>query len=356
MKLSFGARRQLIRQRRRVQGAVQRNSARWKWMGGRPVSLPVLNRSLWKIAEPTSDYYLLLLLSGSIASFGLLANSAATIIGAMIVAPLMGPILAIGYAIVAGNRRLLKRSILALSTGAVLTITIAVIIGGILGSIDPGSEIMGRTQPTLLDLGVALAAGATGALAQCRRDISNTLPGVAIAVALVPPLSVVGLGLSLGSLAIAGGSFLLFLTNLVGIILASSGVFLWQNYGTFARARQGLIAALLAMFTLTIPLGLSLQAAVRRAQVVTVAEEVLRSRYRTVQGFRLRDIRVRLQGQLTNLEIELDAPPNVITANLVDEVRQEMETRLRSPVSVNVRLLLIEQFQSGETTPAPRRR
>lgn len=249
MKLSFGARRQLIRQRRRVQDAVQRNSGRWKWIGGRPVSLPVLNRSLWKIAEPTSDYYLLLLLSGSIASFGLLANSAATIIGAMIVAPLMGPILAIGYAIVAGNRRLLKRSLLALSTGALLTVTVAVIIGGILGSIDPGSEIMGRTQPTLLDLGVALAAGATGALAQCRRDIANTLPGVAIAVALVPPLSVVGLGLALGSLPIAGGSFLLFLTNLVGIILASSGVFLWQNYGTFTRARQGLMAAVLAMFT-----------------------------------------------------------------------------------------------------------
>lgn len=356
MKLSFGARRQLIRQRRRVQSAVARNSGQWKWMEGRPVSLPVLNRSLWKIAEPTSDYYLLLLLSGSIASFGLLANSAATIIGAMIVAPLMGPILAIGYAIVAGNRRLLKRSLLSLSTGSLLTVTIAMLIGGVLGSIDPGSEIMGRTQPTLLDLGVALAAGATGALAQCRRDISNTLPGVAIAVALVPPLSVVGLGLALGSVPIAGGSLLLFLTNLVGIILASSGVFLWQNYGTFARARQGLIAALLALFVLTIPLGLSLQAVLRRNHVVTVAQEVLRDRYLAVPGVRLRDIRVNIRQQATHLELELDAPPDIVTAELVEDFRSQMETRLRSPVSVGVRLLLIEQFQAGEQPPSIRRR
>lgn len=356
MKLSFAARRQLIRQRRRVQDVVKRNSGRWEWLRGRPVTLPVLNRSLWQIAEPTSDYYLLLLLSGSIASFGLLANSAATIIGAMIVAPLMGPILAIGYAIVAGNRRLLKRSLLAMTTGALLTIAIATVIGSILGSIDPGSEIMGRTQPTLLDLGVALAAGATGALAQCRRDISNTLPGVAIAVALVPPLSVVGLGLSLGSLAIAGGSLLLFLTNLVGITLASSGVFLWQNYGTVARARHGLTAALLAMLALTIPLGLSLQAVVRRNQVVTTAEQVIRSRYQTTAGIRLRDIRVQLRGQRTNLEIELDAPPNVVTAELVGELQQEIEAQLRSPVSVNVRLLLIEKFQAGASTLDPNRR
>lgn len=104
---------------------LQKNSPDWKWLVEKPAPLPVLNRSLWTGAVPSVNFYSLLFLSGAIATLGLLANSAATIIGAMIIAPLMGPIIAIAYSVSMGNRLLLRRASFTLFTDIMLTVAIA---------------------------------------------------------------------------------------------------------------------------------------------------------------------------------------------------------------------------------------
>ena len=109
------------------------NSGDWHWLSEKPMPIAGINRKLWRGAVPSLSFYSLLSLSAIISTFGLLANSAATIIGAMIIAPLMGPIIAIAYSIVSGNQRLLKRSSFTLLKGVLLTVAISILITKLVG-------------------------------------------------------------------------------------------------------------------------------------------------------------------------------------------------------------------------------
>jgi uncharacterized hydrophobic protein (TIGR00271 family) len=168
-----------------------------------------------------SAFWVLLVLAALIASAGIVADSTATVIGAMIVAPLMTPILGIVLSVAIGDGRNLAVSIALVATGALAV----VVVGYLIGLVNPipvdattSSQVAGRVQPHLIDLVAAVATGAVGAFALVRRDVSDTLPGVAIAISLVPPLAVVGLTLEAGTGSESVGALLLFLTN-VGAIL-----------------------------------------------------------------------------------------------------------------------------------------
>lgn len=178
-------------------------------------------------AQLSANYIVLVLASCAIATFGLLENSAAVIIGAMIIAPLMMPIESLAFAIVDGMPKLFARSLLTLGAGIVLAILLSAAIESMVRLASFGDEVLARTRPTLLDLGVALAAGAIGGFARVKPSISNTLAGTAIAVAIMPPLCVVGLSLAHHDQKVALGAFLLFLTNLLGITLACMIVYLF---------------------------------------------------------------------------------------------------------------------------------
>jgi uncharacterized hydrophobic protein (TIGR00271 family) len=177
-------------------------------------------------ARPGTNYFVLIVLSCIIATLGLLLNSGAVVIGAMLVAPLMSPILAFSLGLVLGDVRLIRLSIEAVFKGVALAIIIAVFIGILSPFKELTDEMIARTQPTLLDLAVALASGMAGAYALAHKDVSAALPGVAISAALMPPLGAVGLGLSLGDAQVAGGAFLLFVTNIASISLAGAIVFM----------------------------------------------------------------------------------------------------------------------------------
>ncbi len=173
-------------------------------------------------------FSVLLTLAGIIASAGLISNSVASIIGAMIIAPLMGPIVGIALGIVTGLPKRAVQSLIVTAAGIVTTILIGVVMGAWLGSapdVPQNSEIVGRTSPTLIDLVVALAAGAAGAYAASNAKVADSLPGVAIAISLVPPLGTAGILLSAGLPEEAAGALLLFATNFVSIVLAASVVF-----------------------------------------------------------------------------------------------------------------------------------
>ena len=182
-------------------------------------------------SEPQSSFYALLIASSLIASFGLIANSTAVVIGAMLVSPLMTPILGISLALVRGDARLLRRALLAETVGVFLTVAMATFFGLLPVNIEATPEMLARTQPNLLDLLVAVIAGFAGAYAMVDERISPALPGVAIATAIVPPLSNTGLCLALGAYEGASGSFLLFLANFLSILLVASIIFFFAGLG-----------------------------------------------------------------------------------------------------------------------------
>lgn len=176
-------------------------------------------------AYPTIEYYVLTILSCIIATAGLLQGATATIIGAMIVAPLMTPILAFSLGIIWGDSFLISTSLKSLLKGILLAIGISAAIAFLVPTGNYSPEILSRTNPTIFDIIVALVSGVVGAYGYANKNISATLVGIAIAVALMPPLCTVGIGLGTMNLRIAGGAFVLFAINLVSISLSGAVIF-----------------------------------------------------------------------------------------------------------------------------------
>ncbi len=339
--------RPVIKTARQVGRMWDVDGADWHWMANNPLPLKSLNRSLWRTAEPSFNYYIMLFLSSVISALGLLAGSTAAIIGAMIVAPLMGPITGVAFAMTMGNRRLLKRSGLSLITGALLTIGTAYLICTLVGLNTLNDEILERTRPTLIDLVIGLAAGAAGSFAKTRRDVADALPGVAIAVALVPPLSVIGIGLAYADMGIVSGSTLLFLTNLAGIILSGGLVFIWQDYGSIKRAKRGLTASMIMLGLLGIPLGLSLRDLVIQERTRSLVSDLIRRDTETFRNTNIRRLRVTKRGQLLRIKLEVAAPVNSISANQVNLVQQFLEDQLERQVILAVSVFPLEEFSAG---------
>jgi len=188
-----------------------------------------------------ATYWLQVIFAAGIATIGLVLNSPAVIIGAMLISPLMGPILSLGLSLATGDFILLARAIANLTLSCCMAVGFAVFLIFSLPFKEVTSEILARTQPNILDLGVALFSGAVGAIAICRpvKGVVTSIPGVAIAVALMPPLCVVGFGIGSAfslnlsdGLQIARGGGLLFITNLVAISFASLLVFLVLHIDT----------------------------------------------------------------------------------------------------------------------------
>lgn len=312
------------------------NSGDWQWMANNPLPLKSLNRSLWRGAEPSFNYYMMLFLSGVISTLGLLAGSTAAIIGAMIVAPLMGPIIGMAFAITMGNRRLLKRSVLSVVTGTLLTVGTAYLICSIIGLNSLNSEILQRTRPTLIDLAIGLAAGAAGAFATTRREVAEALPGVAIAVALVPPLSVIGIGLAHGDLSIFTGSTLLFLTNLAGIVLSGGLVFIWQDYGSIRRAKRGLTASTIVIAVLGIPLGVAMRDLIVEERARSVVGNLIRRETETFGGTDIRRLRVDSTEDGLSVYLEVAARVDSISDNQVELVHAFLEREMKRPIELDV--------------------
>lgn len=178
-------------------------------------------------AEAQFDYLAMTALSGLIAAFGLLLDSAAVIIGAMLVAPLMQPLIAFGIGVVAGRPRLALRALTTVLIGTGLVMGMSILSGLVVGVAVPTDAILSRGSPSLLDATVALAAGTAGAYATARKDIPAALAGVAIAAALVPPIGAAGLAIAAGRGALAGGASLLFAVNIACIAVVSAVVFQW---------------------------------------------------------------------------------------------------------------------------------
>jgi len=218
-------------------------------------------------------FAVLIVLSTMIAAFGLLANSAAVVIGAMLVAPLMTPMLALSASLVYAQMRRFVGALLMVIFGTIAAIAVGWFVAFIAsGGITPDaldSEILARTSPSLLDLGIAIAAGLAGGYVLTHKGSMSSLPGVAIAVALVPPLATIGVTLRLGATDLATGALLLYTTNLIAIVLSASVVMLMSGFvpdhiRQLARGKMGirLLPWVIALIAVAVPLALHTRAVI----------------------------------------------------------------------------------------------
>lgn len=291
-----------------------------------------------------SSFWVLIVLATVIATAGVIADSTATVIGAMIVAPLMTPILGTALSVVLANRRLIVKNLAMVVLGALCVVVIAYVLGLTTHTLlvaDTNSQIAGRVSPHLIDLIAALATGGVGAFAMVRSDVSDALPGVAIAISLVPPLAVVGLTLESGAPAQAAGALLLFGTNVSAIIATGTVIFLAYRVHATAHAmgvaagriHRGALAAVLgALVVLAVPLGLGSAFLVQQEVLVARATPPARE-WAQSHGWQISEITFR-QGTLRI--VALGPPPSIDEAGL----RRSLDDAGLSGVDVRVTLVL----------------
>ncbi len=292
-------------------------------------------------ARPDVDFFVMMALAAAIATLGLVLNNPAVIIGAMLVAPLMSAVLGIGLGIVQGDLRLLRVAGEAVVRGIILAVAVGLLMAWIMPGASPNAEILGRTSPSLLDLAVALASGAAGAYALCRKDVSASLPGVAIAAALVPPLTTIGIGLALGRGWIAGGASLLFLTNLVAISTAGGLIFFWLGFrpGSGEQKRRlvfqrGAVWLLALLAVLSALLGILTVNSLRQAAFERAVQEVLAAEITAREGWELADWQIASREDDTlHLEIHIRASRQVLYQEMA-HLQARLAERLQQPVAL----------------------
>jgi uncharacterized hydrophobic protein (TIGR00271 family) len=244
------------------------------------------------------NFLLMMCLSTAIAALGLLINSPAVIIGAMVVAPLMTPLIAAGCALVRGDLSLFYNSLRSMLFGSLVALGVSVVVGVLIPNDTLTLEMLSRGKPDILDLFVGLFAGAAAAYATARPKVTAALVGVAVAAALVPPLATVGLALTEGDFLVAEGAGFLFITNLVSIIIGAAAMFylmgiqgLYQNMRSPLMLRRVLLCMVLVLGLLCAPLGYKRADRIKEGQLrprtyplSPVLSEKIRDRIEQVPG------------------------------------------------------------------------
>ena len=307
-----------------------------------PRDREAIRREIREGAAFCGTFILMNALAAVVASYGLLMDSAAVVIGAMIIAMLLGPITAIALALVEGDRLLLRTALLTEVGGAVLVFAIALGIGWIHRALPLKAEIMARTAPNLMDLIVALAGGAAGAYAMITPRISANLVGVAVATALVPPLATCGICLARGATQLGFGGFVLYITNLTAIQVASSVVL---GLGGFRRSlqpeenglamlkRHGLSLALL--MALIVALGINFGQSVAQERLESSVRDQLKRALQPYADAQLAGVRFEPAGDRTAVYARV-----YNTGSFSPDEVAAIESRIRPPDGARIDLHL----------------
>lgn len=289
-------------------------------------------------------YMLLVVLASAIATLGLLQGSTAVVIGAMLVSPLLGPIMGIGFGLATFEPALIKRALVTLGAGIGLAIAVAMVIVWLSPISDVTPELRARTQPTLLDLGVAVVGGIAGVYSIMRR-LSGVMVGVAIATALVPPLSTVGFGLVTGRPEFALGAGLLFLTNALAIAFSATLVARLNHFGpslTPQHTAVQLVGILSVIGVLAIPLGLSLNTIAAEVR----ARSVVQNQLQLVLGDEARIDTLAVRQEADGIVVDGVVIVGRYTAGLPRKIEAELQRLLGQRATVRV-VQLRQQTDAG---------
>ena len=288
----------------------------------------------------TPRYAFMTLMSAGIAVLGLLLNSPAVVIGAMLISPLMGPMIGLGFSIAMINGNEIRRTSISLVAGILLAVLFSAMVVFFSPIKDLTSEIAARTRPNLFDLLVALFSALAGAYAMIRGR-EGTIVGVAIATALMPPLATIGYGLAMLNSAVFFGSLMLFVTNLMTIAIAAAIMARLYGFGPKLTSRQsGIQAAIIiaVLLALAIPLGYSLSQIAWEARAQRQTREILTAQFPK-------------QAKIDQLDIDFGREPLAVRATILTpqfraQAGKEGEALLGKALGRPVKLTL-DQFRVG---------
>jgi len=349
---------------RRIKVMFHRLSGEWRPLLEPRVASEQIATEMKAASFPTISFFVLLAVASAIATFGLLANSAPAIIGAMIIAPLMTPIMGLSYGVVQASWQQAVRSAITIFLGVVVVMGISFFSARFIEIKVAGTEMLSRAFPSLLDLGVAMAAGAAGAFSMSRESIRNSLAGVAISVSLVPPLAVAGIGLALGRKAtadvglsfrevglfsggndIAVGASVLFLTNLAAIVVVAGTVMAIQGYARWMRGIFGLVCAVVASIVLMQPLTEELEKLRVKSMVLRLVKTLPVTHPHTFEStLRLDTLRVRTEDDVIHVRGEGTVARDKVESLQahLDLFRHELEEKAGQPVILEIEAIPVD--------------
>jgi len=311
-------------------------------------------------ADISGSYLLMIVFSCLVALLGLLTNSVAVVIGAMLISPLMGPIFTAALAFGIGDLHLARKALKIITVSILLSVLVAAFFTLLSPLKAPTQEILSRTRPNIYDLLIAAFAGAAGAYALCTRvNYLFVTTGVAVATAVIPPLSVVGYGIGTGQAAIALGGFLLFFTNLVAIVISSDIVFhIFRFRASMAeearypvRRRVQILGAVLVI--ISVPLVYTLVTDISKVKLTSRIERVLKRHLDSKDHSRMTDFN--FQRERNGLSV-MASVNTVRFYNVSSErmIENDLKTVLKTPVRLDLEQVIVRSGGVEPQLPATR--
>ncbi|MEO5334137.1 MAG: DUF389 domain-containing protein [Magnetococcus sp. YQC-5] len=310
----------------------------------------------YKQSSFTPGYAFMTIMALNLATLGLLLNSPSVIIGAMLISPLMGPIMAVGFAFPSLDFALLSKGGVTLLAGVLIAIATATLLVYISPINDLTSELLARTRPNLFDLLVALFSGLVGGYAIVRNN-STAIVGVAIATALMPPLATVGFGIATQQIWVARGAAMLFITNITAIAVGVAIIAIWYGFGQIVSKKilfwQSVITILVGM-ALLIPLLKSLATIATEMGVNQTVRKVLRAQVENNLSNLLGEYRVNLLAD-GSVQVVGIAYVEKIGIGLEKMMTQDLEVSLGRKVSVMMKQIPVLDMETlkEKTEPPP---
>lgn len=286
-------------------------------------------------ARINQSYLYLMILSTLLASIGLFASSAAVIIGAMLIAPLMTPIVSLSMGLLRAESDMIQHSLLKITVGIALAIGASSLLGMLIPYSELTAEMKARIDPTLLDLSVAVISGVAAAYSKSFKEIIQSLAGVAIAVALVPPLATAGIGLGQGNMTMFTGAFLLFFTNLVGITIAAVVTFQLLGFSNVVKSKKSVMFIGVLLLAISVPLYFSYDKMLQKHQMT----QVLKEHCFVIEGkeIHINKAVAQIHGNMREIELELLVKESLDRHDL-EQLKEEIQKLFQDPIVIKAKV------------------
>jgi len=314
-----------------------------------PVSASYLKKTIEENVNLSTSYFALLFFSNLIATLGLIINSSPIIIGAMLIAPLMWPILGVAVSISINNKNLFKKTIVILAISIVASFFFSFIIALLSPFHELNTEILNRTQPNFLDLIIALGSGAIAILALIQPKIMGAAVGVAIAASLMPPLCVGGIGLAFNEMHVMTGGLLLFFANLFAIIFISITVLFFVEVKSWVKTKElqkkGFLVTSVFMGIMAVVLWVFLQNVIAEHDLQREVQVIIEKNIQTVSSdIELRDVSMIVEKinnkEIVNISAEILIPESVnLTHNIKTNIADEILSRTKKTAELSFRIV-----------------
>ena len=302
-------------------------------------------------AKGDFDFFVLTIFSAIIITLGLIVDSSAVVIGGMLLAPLVWPVLALSLAIIKGRSGLLQSSVSTLFRSTVVILLISFVFGFISPDYAlKGSEFISRTSPTIFELFIALAAGFVGAFVITYPKIGAAIAGVVVAAALVPPIAVIGLSVSHGNLEMAGGAFILYLSNLIAVTFAASILFLVSKFKGPSteigqdKRKSNIRWALIFLIVMAIPLLLITSEAIKEKNQQNAIRQIINAKFPTAT---IASVDVEDKGEVVVIDVTIQHS-DILTENQVNNLAETLSQKMKKVVVPRITIVpIVKLWENG---------